>query len=298
MVKITVFTPTYNRAYIISNLYKSLQRQTFCDFEWLIVDDGSTDNTQELINKWQHEDNSFNIYYYWQENGGKCRAINKALEYANGEMFFTVDSDDFLTDDALEKVVNWESELPKGERFCGVAGNLGTSPTETPNSIFPGKYYEGTLLDRYKNVDGERAIIFYTEIHRKFKYPEFPGEKFMTEAVVYNRIAEAGYKIRFYNDIIWIYEYIEDGLTKSGSSVFINNPRGFGLWLRERAKFLNYSIFKRIKMYYTFTCDLSNQYGCRLIAESIGAPLPLIWLMNLIHTGRHVLKYTGEKKNV
>ena len=297
MVKITVFTPTYNRAYIILNLYKSLQRQTFCDFEWLIVDDGSTDNTRELIKRWQNEENTFSIHYYWQENGGKCRAINEALKYANGELFFTVDSDDYLTDDALEKVVRWESDLPKGERFCGVAGNLGTSPTETPNTIFPGQYYEGSLLDRYKNVDGERAIIFYTEIHRKFKYPEFPGEKFMTEAVVYNRIAAAGYKIRFYNDIIWIYKYIEDGLTKSGSSIFINNPRGFGLWLQEKARFQNYSVSKRIKMYYTFTCDLSSQYNCKLIAACIDAPLPLIWIMNLIHACRHILNYTREKKD-
>lgn len=298
MIRITVFTPTYNRAYILSNLYKSLQRQTFCDFEWLIVDDGSTDNTRELISEWQNEENAFIIHYYWQENGGKCRAINKALELAKGKLFFTVDSDDYLTDDALEKVVKWESELPKGERFCGVAGNLGTSPTETSNTIFPGQYYEGSLLDRYKNVDGERAIIFYTEVHRRFKYPEFPGEKFMTEAVVYNRIAAAGYKIRFYNDIIWIYKYIEDGLTRSGRSIFINNPRGFGLWLQERAKFQNYSVLKRIKMYYTFTCDLSSRYNCNLIAESIGAPLLLIWLMNLIHIYGHILKQTREKKDV
>lgn len=297
MVKITVFTPTYNRAYIISNLYKSLQRQTVCDFEWLIVDDGSSDNTQELVNRWQKEENGFAIYYHWQENGGKCRAINKALEYANGELFFTVDSDDYLTDDAIEKIINWESDLPKGEKYCGVAGNLGTSPTETPNTIFPGNYYEGTLLDRYKNVDGERAIVFYTEIHRKFKYPEFPGEKFMTEAVVYNRIAAAGYKIRFYNDIIWIYKYIEDGLTKSGNTVFINNPRGFGLWLQERARFQKYSILKRTKMHYTFTCDLSSRYNCRLIAESIGAPVLWIRLMNIIHAGRRVFKNTREENN-
>lgn len=297
-MKITVFTPTYNRAYILSNLYHSLQRQTYFDFEWLIVDDGSTDNTHDVVMQWKKEGNFFPINYYKQNKGGKCRAINRALDLAHGELFFTVDSDDYLTDDALEKIAKWEKELPKSNCFCGVAGNLGISPTETSNTIFPGDYYEGTLLDRYKNVDGERAIVFYTEVHRKFKYPEFPGEKFMTEAVVYNRIAAAGYKIRFYNDIIWIYKYMEDGLTKSGSSVFINNPRGFGLWLRERARFQNYSILKRTKMYYTFTCDLSSRYSCRLIAESIGAPILLIRLLSIIHAGRRVLKNTREKKNV
>ena len=296
-LKITVFTPTYNRAYILSNLYHSLQRQTYFDFEWLIVDDGSTDNTHDVVEQWQKEKNFFPIHYYKQENGGKCRAINHALDLAHGELFFTVDSDDYLTDDALEKIAKWEKELPKSNRYCGVAGNLGISPTKTSNTIFPGEYYEGTLFDRYKNVDGERAIVFYTEVHRKFKYPEFPGEKFMTEAVVYNRIAAAGYKIRFYNDIIWIYKYMEDGLTKSGSSVFINNPRGFGLWLQERARFQNYSTLKRTKMYYTFTCDLSSRYKCKLIAESIGAPVPLIRLMSIIHAGRRVFKNTREKNN-
>ena len=92
--KITVFTPTYNRAYIIETLYRSLQRQTYRDFEWLVVDDGSADNTQELFEAWQKEDNFFPIRYYKQENGGKCRAMNRGLEMAQGELFFTVDSDD------------------------------------------------------------------------------------------------------------------------------------------------------------------------------------------------------------
>ena len=113
MLRITVFTPTFNRAYILSNLYQSPQRQSFCDFEWLIVDDGSTDNTKELINKWKMEQNAFEIRYVWQKNGGKCRAINKGLDLAKGELFFTVDSDDYLTDDALEKIDCWERELPK-----------------------------------------------------------------------------------------------------------------------------------------------------------------------------------------
>ena len=100
--KITVFTPTYNRAYILENLYRSLQRQTCKTFEWLVVDDGSADNTKELFERWQQEDNFFPIRYVKQENGGKCRAINQGLKLADGELFFTVDSDDYLTDDALE----------------------------------------------------------------------------------------------------------------------------------------------------------------------------------------------------
>lgn len=172
-MKVTIFTPTYDRAYIIEQLYRSLQRQTCFDFEWLVVDDGSTDNTAELFEQWQKESNPFSIRYFQQENGGKCRAINHGLELAAGKLFFTVDSDDYLTDDAVEKVLLWESELPKEQKFCGFAGNLGTSATETPNRIFEAPYLDGTALDRYGLVDGERAMVFYTDIHFRLKYTVF-----------------------------------------------------------------------------------------------------------------------------
>ena len=279
-MKVTVFTPTYNRAPLIHNLYESLKRQICKEFEWLVIDDGSTDNTQELFEKWMQEENSFLIRYYKQANGGKCRAINRALDFAMGELFFTVDSDDFLTDDAILKIISWEKELPKDQKFCGVAGNLGISEQNTPNYFFEKPFYDGTLLDRYRNVDGERALAFYTSIHRQYRYPEFDGENFMTEAVAWNRIANAGYRMRFYNDIIWIYEYQEDGLTKSGNSIFLNNPKGYGLFLREKASFLQYSLFSRLRMFYTFTCDLYNHNESQafFIADSIGAPRQLIWL--------------------
>lgn len=282
-MKLTIFTPTYNRAYIIENLYRSLQRQTCMDFEWLVVDDGSSDNTAELFARWQQEENPFPIRYYRQENGGKCRAINRGLDLAEGELFFTVDSDDYLTNDAVEKVVAWESMLPPNGKYCGVAGNLGISISETPNRIFDAPYLDGSALDRYDQIDGERAMVFYTDIHRKYPYPVFDSEKFMTEAVTWNRMAADGYKIRFFNDIIWIYEYKEDGLTKAGSTLFLNNPQGYGLWLREKAMYTNMSLLDRIRMYYTFTCDLFSKISHREIAECIGAPLSLILFFFEIH---------------
>lgn len=286
-MKLTVFTPTYNRAYIIENLYRSLQRQTSHDFEWLVVDDGSADNTEALFGTWIKEDNPFPIRYYRQENGGKHRAINRGLELAEGELFFTVDSDDYLTDDALEKIIRWEAELPKQEKYCGFAGNLGTSPDVTPNGMFESGSFDGTALDRYGAVDGERAMVFYTAIHKQYPYPEFPGEKFMTEAVAWNRMAHDGYQMRFYNDIIWIYAYKEDGLTKAGSRIFLNNPKGYGLWLREKSEFLGESWKQKYQMYYTFTCDLSGRLSAREIAACIGAPRLLI---EAISIGRKIFK--------
>lgn len=290
LMKITVFTPTYNRAYIIENLYRSLKRQTFTDFEWLVVDDGSSDNTEELFQKWQAEKNLFPIHYYKQPNGGKCRAINRGLDLAQGELFFTVDSDDYLTDDALKKIAEWEATLPTNQKFCGIAGNLGISPEETPNTLFSEDYYDGTALDRYKNIDGERAMVFYTNVHRMYKYPEIDDENFMTEAVTWNRMAHDGYKMRFYNDIIWVYEYKEDGLTRAGCSLFLNNPYGYGLWLREKAEFEHASINKKLKMYYTFTCDLSEKYSWNKIAAFIGAPSIIIGAFQYVHKILHFRK--------
>ena len=135
-VEITVFTPTYNRAYIINRLYESLQRQEIHNFEWLVVDDGSVDETEELFRTWMNNESKFPIRYYKKKNGGKCRAINFALDLAKGKLFFVVDSDDYLTDDALKKIIAWEKSLPKDEKYCGVAGNLGMSSNFTPNTLF------------------------------------------------------------------------------------------------------------------------------------------------------------------
>lgn len=299
-MKITVFTPTYNRAYIIENLYRSLQRQSFRDFEWLVVDDGSSDNTEEIIRRWQEEGNNFPIRYYKKENGGKCRAINYGVDLAEGELFFNVDSDDYLTDDALEKVALWESRLPQNGRYCGVVGNLGTSPTETPNTPWPEPYRDASLLERYEEasnhpIDGERAWIFYTEFQKKYKYPEFEGENFITPAVTWNRMAHDGYLVRIFDDIIWVYEYQPDGLTASGGKRFIARPQGHGLWLREKAEFLNYSLKAKMLMWYNFYCDhtfCDAQYRLtkKQCADYIGAPLAFMWLAAAAHKISHLLK--------
>lgn len=291
--KITVFTPTYNRAYILENLYRSLQRQSYGDFEWLVVDDGSCDGTEALFDRWRREENPFPIRYVRQENGGKCRAINHGLKLARGELFFTVDSDDYLTDDALEKVARWEAELPKDQKYCGFAGNLGTAPNVTPNKPLPGDFFDGTAFDRYGIVDGERASVFYTDIHRRYLYPEFPGEKFMTEAVTWNRMANDGYRMRFFNDIIWIFEYKDDGLTRSGYDLFLRNPQGTGLFFREKAKFFHYSPKTMLGMWYGFTCDAMDRCTDAQIAEYIDMPR---WLVAPMKGAHNLIQFLRKKR--
>lgn len=309
--KITLFTPTYNRAYILDTLYRSVQRQTFRDFEWIIVDDGSTDNTEQLVAGWMAEENDFPIRYYKVSNGGKCRAINRGLDLALGELFFIMDSDDYLTDDAMETVVRWEATIAGKPGYCGVAGNRGSSPSETPNTRLWQLYGEGcTYIDEYafcrypeytdKVIDGERAGVWYTEIHRKYKYPEFDGENFLTPCIPWNRMAHDGYKIRIFDDIIWVCKYLEDGLTMQGNMRFIKNPAGAGLWLREKADFLGFRKIDKMKMWYTFYCDhTSCQEEYRLTwaqcARYIGAPVPFIWLSALVHRCSGIIK-RGRKK--
>ncbi len=291
-MKITVFTPTYNRAYIIENLYRSLQRQTCMDFEWLVVDDGSSDGTEELFAAWIKEGNPFPIRYYYKENGGKHRAINYALDLAAGELFFTVDSDDYLTDDALEKVISWDSTVADKTGYCGLVGQRGTSSTVTTNRRLANFFKDGTAFDRYREnctefIDGERADVWYTEVHRQFKYPEFEGEKFMTEAVTWNRMAQAGYKIRFFDDIIWIYEYKPDGLTKAGFRLFMDNPRGYVLFQMEKAKFLSLSM---VRCRYSLYCDLREKYSDQQIANFLNVSVIQVRAFAAVHRSLCFLK--------
>lgn len=280
--KITVFTPTYNRAYIIEQLYQSLRRQSYRDFEWLVVDDGSSDNTEELFERLKKEAD-FPIRYHKQNNGGKHTAINTGLELARGALFFTVDSDDWLTDDALEKIIRWETDLPKGGRFCGFSGRLQNTAGQLSGTVFDGPYYDGTTLDRYGIASGERAMIFYTEVHKQYPYPVFPGERFLTEAVTWNRMARDGYQFRFYNDVIWIYEYQADGLTSTGMSLYQHNPLGYGLWVQEKADIQGLRGKDRFMTYYSFCCEMKELHTPALLAQCLGIPVIYVRIIMAIH---------------
>lgn len=289
-MKISVFTPTYNRSHLIGRLYDSLCRQTCRNFEWLVVDDGSTDNTEELFAKWTAEAD-FPIRYYKKENGGKHTAINFGLELAQGELFFTVDSDDWLTNDAIEKILSWEAELPKDGNYCGFAGRLRNSEGQLSGSESDGGYLDGTTMDRYSTATGERAMIFYTEVHRKYPYPVFDGERFLTEAITWNRMARDGWRFRFYNDVIWIYEYQPDGLTNVGMSLYQRNPMGYGLWIRERTDIRGEHGWARFITYYSYCCEMQPWYTAEQMAQSLGISTAYVRLILFVHR----LKNPGRK---
>lgn len=235
---VTIFTPVYNRAYIIENLYHSLQRQTSYDFEWLIVDDGSTDNIAELVHQWRTEINSFNISFYQQKNRGKHCAINRGVALAKGEAFFIVDSDDYLEDDAVETILAYWGGICDRQEMAGISGlRRHTNGKVIGGTPYFSEYVDSTNFDREKyGLDGDKAEVYKTEILRKFPFPEYKNEWFITESVVWDRIAYEGYKLRWINKSFEICEYRPDGLTAKGGRVYIDNPKGWAHYMRLQKK--------------------------------------------------------------
>lgn len=216
MCKVTVFTPTYNRAYTLRRLYESLCCQDFRDFEWLVIDDGSTDDTEPLMRNIL-EERKILVRYVKQLNGGKHRAINRGVRVASGELFFIVDSDDYLIPTAITHVWSHYEDVKHDPAFCGVSGLKCY-----PNGAKVGGEENWTLIDatpyeirlRY-HVKGDLAEVWRTSILARFPFPEFEGETFCSEGLVWRRIARAGYKLRFFYEKLYICEYLEDGLTKN-----------------------------------------------------------------------------------
>ena len=268
-MKFTVFTPTFNRKELLEKLYKSLQKQTFKAFEWLIVDDGATDETQEKVKKFLCE-KKLDIKYYFKENGGKQRAYNFATEKANGELFICLDSDDEYVENGLEIILKYWKKYEKNADIAGM-GYLSTYPNGgIIGSSFPEKEMISTQFEIYNKygVKGDKGIMFRTEIIKKYKFPVFEDEKFITEAVVYNRICEK-YKMVYVNEKIEIKEYQEDGLTAKYNNLLLRNPKGQALYHNEinsqkltfKQKILNNAV------YYKF-CKVAGYKFGKIFKES------------------------------
>jgi len=235
---VTIFTPVYNRAYIIERLYQSLLRQTNYAFEWLIVDDGSTDNIAELVRQWTKDTQQFEIRFFQQKNGGKHRAINYGVRLACADAFFIVDSDDYLEEDTVDIISKYWKDIKENDRLGGIAGLRRRCDGE----IIGGKPYfenfvDATNLERKKlGLNGDKAEVYKTDILRKYPFPEYEGERFITEAVVWNQIAYEGYNLRWINKCFVVCEYLDDGLTAKGERLFIENPKGWAHYMRLQKK--------------------------------------------------------------
>jgi glycosyltransferase involved in cell wall biosynthesis len=234
--RFTVFTPTYNRAHTLLRVYESLKRQTFRDFEWLIVDDGSTDNTRERVERWR-QDNLISIRYFWQPNSHKKTAFNRGVTEARGELFLTMDSDDEAMPNALESLNRHWMSIPDSQRshFSAVTGLCIDTTGEIVGSRFPADVLDSDTSEvfyRY-GVVGEKWGFQRSDILRQFPFPE-DVDGYVPEGVVWSAIA-AHYKTRFINEVLRIYHNENVSITREGTAEdrIQRHADGHALWARE-----------------------------------------------------------------
>lgn len=229
MPTVTVFTPTYNRAGLLPKLHESLESQTSLDFEWLIVDDGSTDDTGNVVDAWLGEW-KFKVRYIKKDNGGKHTAINLGAKLADGELFFIVDSDDSLTEDAVETIIREWTKV-REKHLCGISFQRGHYINEklecNRETLFPKDRIISNFITMKHNrgVSADNAEVWTTECMLKYPFTEYPGEKFMSEGMVWIRMAKQ-WDMLCVNKIIYICEYLEGGLTKQGKRLRFLCPKG------------------------------------------------------------------------
>jgi glycosyltransferase involved in cell wall biosynthesis len=237
---ITIFTPTYNRAYTLNLCYESLKRQTSNDFLWLIIDDGSNDNTRELVEQWIQE-GLVPIRYIYQENQGMHGAHNTAYKNINTELNVCIDSDDYMPDDAIEKIITfWRSY--GNENYAGLVGLDATRKGNIIGTLLPEYTKYATLTDIYGkyNVKGDKKLVYRTDLIKKIPpYPIFAGEKYCPLSYKYILIDQEC-PLLLLNEVLCHVEYLEDGSSRNIINQYKKNPKGF-------------SFFRKITMIYSTT---------------------------------------------
>lgn len=284
---VTVVTPSYNRAKQLPNLYKSLICQSTLDFIWLIVDDGSTDGTEDVIRDFIEEE-KISIEYYKKNNGGKHTALNLAIEKAQTELFFIVDSDDYLTVDAIEVILNdWKKY--KELELCGISYLRGFSSKEVIGDEFPQDYMINNFAEIRVNqhIKGDKAEVWATKHLKLLRFPVFPNEFFLVESYLWLQISQMA-DMLFVNKIIYITEYLKGGLTESGRRLRILCPQG-GMSFSLLAMDKKYRLVDRLKnaiLYVTyskfahksFVDVIRNDFKClTLCAYPLGTIVYFFW---------------------
>ncbi|MFD2698508.1 glycosyltransferase family 2 protein [Mesonia sediminis] len=289
-IKITIFTPTYNRAHLLPRVFASLCKQTSFDFEWLIVDDGSTDQTEKVVENFQAVENRFNIRYHKQANGGKHRAINKGVKLAHGEFFLILDSDDFLKAETVKCLVPLLNEIQTDKNLGGIAIRRAYHNGQIVGNEFRGAILSDSLNIRYKHkIQGDLVEIFKTDVLKQYLFPEFKQEKFCPEALIWNRISQR-YNLKFINLGLYITEYIEGGLTEKIVKIRMHSPQASMLHYAELANY-NIPLKEKVKAainYWRFSLNTKEVNICSKI-KKIG-----IWSLPLLPLG--YLMYLNDKR--
>ena len=228
---LTIFTPAYNRAHTLPRTYESLLRQDCKDFIWLVVDDGSTDQTADLVRGWQQNDNGFEIRYIYKENGGMHTAHNTAYENIDTELNTCIDSDDELAVGAVSKIrQKWEQVRDHG--YAGlVALDADIRSGQVIGKAFPEDLKETTLTGYYAGGGfGDKKLVYRTDIIRKYPpYPVFEGEKYFSLAYIY-RLIDQSHMLAVLNEVLCNVEYQADGSTNTMYQQYLKNPKGFAYW--------------------------------------------------------------------
>ncbi len=280
---LTIFTPIYNRGRFVNRLFQTLENQKKINFEWIIINDGSTDNTDKIIKNHLQNRYPFSIRYLKTQNGGKQRAINTAVKMAKGRYFFILDSDDLLMPETTQIIEKWCKEISKLNNFSMYAGVSGTIITPNGKKLsgkeYDAKYIDLSNLERSKkNLLGDMAEVYKTAILKKYPFYVFKGENFITEESVWNKIAYDGYILRWHMYPIYIAEYLDDGLTKNAITRDMKNYQGLAYntklslkvkRFKDRIIALNYYIYigRRRKSTWKYIGKLINQPRYFLMIE-------------------------------
>lgn len=256
MKTITIFTPTYNRGYCLHLCYESLKRQSNRDFKWLIIDDGSTDNTKKLVDTWITE-GLIEIEYHFQKNGGMHTGYNTAYALIDTELNVCIDSDDYLAEDAVHKILTFWSKN-KDERYAGIVGLDATVNGEILGKKFPQNLLSSTLEDLYYNhkIPGDKKLVYRTEVVKRYpEYPVFEGESFVPLGSLYLQI-DKDYELLCLNEVLCIVEYMEDGSTRNIFKQYKRHPKGFRYSREIELKYSSYSLVKIKAMIHSISCNI------------------------------------------
>ncbi|MBE6692478.1 MAG: glycosyltransferase family 2 protein [Ruminococcaceae bacterium] len=279
MATITVFTPAYNRAHTLIRTYESLLNQNNKDFIWLIVDDGSTDNTAELVKSWQANDNGFEIRYLYKENGGMHTAHNVAYEHIDTELNVCIDSDDMLAERAIEIILLKWNEVSK-YNYAGIVGLDSDFNGKILGTTFPDGITETTLSGYYANGgSGDKKLVYRTDIIKSTpEYPVFEGEKYVALAYKY-RLIDQEYKLATLNEVLCHVEYQADGSSNTMYRQYVKNPKGFAFWRKICMQFPTSK--KRLiidNIHYVSSCILAK----RLFKGITESPCPFYSVLSIL----------------
>ena len=229
-VVLTIFTPAYNRAHTLPRTYESLCRQSCKNFLWLVVDDGSSDNTAALVREWQDHDNGFEIRYIYKENGGMHTAHNTAYDNIDTELNVCIDSDDALAYEAVQKILKKWTEI-RGHGYAGIVGIDADFSGNVIGKGFPDEMKDTTLCGYYASGGrGDKKLVYRTDIINQYpSYPVFPGERYFPLSYKY-RLIDQDYRMAVLDEVLCNVEYQADGSSMNMNRQYVLNPRGFAYW--------------------------------------------------------------------